>query len=211
MDNSKNTKELFRIVNNLTGCNTNNPFPPGKTSEEIAESFAEFFSNKITKTWQSFTGTLQYHPEETNTPKLTSFRPLTDDEVKREITSIEIKNYKLDQISTQMLKEVITVCLPTITHIVNMSLTRGDFIMDWKLAIVRPLLKKPGSKPLHKNYRPVSNLSFLSKLVEWCMLCQLLDCCTQHNLIPDFQSAYHNNYSTETSLLKLTNDILWGF
>ena len=43
------------------------------------------------------------------------------------------------------------------------------------------------------------------------MLQQLLDHCTQHNLIPDFQSAYHKNYSTETSLLKLTNDILWGF
>ena len=51
------------------------------------------------------------------------------------------KNCDLDQISTQMLKEVITVCLPTITHIVNMSLTRGHFITDWKLAIVRPLLK----------------------------------------------------------------------
>ena len=49
MDNSKNTKELFRIVNNLTGCCTHKPLPPGKTSEEIAESFAKFFSDKITK------------------------------------------------------------------------------------------------------------------------------------------------------------------
>ena len=46
MDNSKDTKQLFRIVNNLTGCNTNNQLPPGNTSEEIAEGFAEFFSNK---------------------------------------------------------------------------------------------------------------------------------------------------------------------
>ena len=211
INNSINTKDLFRIVNNLTGCNTHNPLQPGKTSEEIAEGFAEFFSNKITKIWQSFTGTPQYYPEETNTPKLTSFRPFTDDEVKRDIMSIKNKNCELDQIGTLMLKEVITVCLPTITCIVNMSLKRGDFITDWKLAIVRPLLKKPGSEPLHKNYRPISNLSFLSKLVEWCMIQQLLDHWTQHNLIPDFQSAYHKNYSIETSLLKLTNDILWGF
>ena len=81
MDNSKDTKQLFRIVNSLTGCNTQNPLPPGNTSEEIAEGFAEFFSNKITKI--SFTGTSQYHPiEETSKPKLTSFRPLTEDEVK---------------------------------------------------------------------------------------------------------------------------------
>ena len=82
MDNSKNTKEIFRIVNNLTGCNTHNPLPPGKTSEEIAEGFAKFFSDKITKIQESFTGTPQYHPEERNTPKLMSFRPLTDEESK---------------------------------------------------------------------------------------------------------------------------------
>ena len=144
MDNSKNTKELFRIVNSLTECNTHKPLPS--------------------------------------------------------VSTLQL-----------MLKEVITACLPTITCIANMSLTRGDFITDWKLAIVRPLFKKPGSKHLLIIYRPVSSLSFLSKLVERCMLQQLLDHCTQHNLIPDFQSSYHKNHTTETSLLKLTNDILWGF
>ena len=70
MENSKNTKELSRIVNNLTGCNTQNPLQPGKSSQETAEGFAEFFSNKITKIQQSFTGTLQCCLKETNTPKL---------------------------------------------------------------------------------------------------------------------------------------------
>ena len=87
-------------------------------------------------------GTLQYHSiEETKTPKLTSFRPLTNEEVKREIKGTKNKNCELDQISTLTLKEIITACLPTIIHVVNMSLTRGDFITDWKLAIVKPLLK----------------------------------------------------------------------
>ena len=62
--------------------------------------------------------------------KLTSFRPLTDDEVKREIMGMKNKNCELDQMSTLTLNEVITACLPTITHIVNMSLTREDFITD---------------------------------------------------------------------------------
>ena len=198
-------------MNNLTGCNTHNPLTPGNTSEEIAEGFDKFFSNKITKIQQSFTRTSQYHPiEETNMAKLTSFRSLTDDEVKREIMSMKNKNCELDNISTLTLKEIITVCLPSITHIVNVSLTRGDFITEWKLAIVKPFLKKSGSKPLHRNYRPVSNLCFLSNLVEQCMLWQFLDHCTQNNLIPDFQSAYHETYSTKSSLLNLTNDLLWG-
>ena len=87
-------------------------------------------------------GTSQYYPkEEKNTPKLTSFRPLTDDKVKREIMSMKNKNCKPDQISTLTLKEVITTHLLSITCIVNMSLTRGDFITDGKLAIVKPLLE----------------------------------------------------------------------
>ena len=92
-----------------------------------------------------------------------------------------------------------------------MSLTKGDFNEDWKTAIVRILLEKPGLELIHKNYRPVSNLCFLSKLVEWCMLWQLLDHCTQQDLIPDSWSAYRKNYSTERSLIKMTNDILLGF
>ena len=63
MDNSKNTKELFRIMNNLMGSNTHNALSTGKMTEEIAEIFAEFFSNRISKKQQSFTGTSQYHPE----------------------------------------------------------------------------------------------------------------------------------------------------
>ena len=43
------------------------------------------------------------------------------------------------------------------------------------------------------------------------MLQQLLDHCTQQDLIPDSHSAYRKNYSTETSLIKMTNDILWEF
>ena len=75
--------------------------------------FAEFSSNKLTAILQSFTGTLQYHPDETNTPKFTNFRPLTNDVVKREIISMKNQNYDLDQISTQMLKRLsLSVCQP---------------------------------------------------------------------------------------------------
>ena len=60
------------------------------------------------------------------------------------------------------------------------------------------------------NYRPVSNLCLLSKLVEHCMLKQLINQCNTNWLIPDFQSAYRANYSTVTSLIKMCNDIFWS-
>ena len=50
------------------------------------------------------------------------------------------KSCELDQIDTSTLKDIPTVCQPTITQIVSMSLTKGDFNEDWKTALVRPLL-----------------------------------------------------------------------
>ena len=62
----------------------------------------------------------------------------------------------------------------------------------------------------YTNCRPVSNLSFISKVVERFTLQQLTQHCNNHNLLPDFQSAYRKHHGCKTSLLKLINDILWG-
>ena len=76
--------------------------------------------------------------------------------------------------------------------------------------MVKPLLKKKGLDPQEKNYCPVGNLPFFSKLVEHATLMQFDKHCREHHLLPDFQSAYRKAYSTETSLMKMTNDIFWS-
>ena len=76
--------------------------------------------------------------------------------------------------------------------------------------MIKPLLKKKGLDLQEKNYRPVSNLPFFSKLVEHATLMQFDKHCREHHLLPDFQSAYSKGYSTKTSLMKITNDIFWG-
>ena len=123
---------------------------------------------------------------------------------------MESKSCELDTVPTYILKEILPACLESLTTIVNLSFTMWEFSGEWKTDIVWPLLKKTRLEPINKNYRAVSNHCFISKLVEKCMLDQLMDHCLQHNLLPYFQSAYWENYSTETSLLNITNDILWG-
>ena len=59
-----------------------------------------------------------------------------------------------------------------------------------------------------KNYRPVSNLPFLAKLLETVVLIQLQRHLEVHKLMPLYQSAYRANHSTETALLKIYNDAL---
>ena len=86
----------------------------------------------------------------------------------------------------------------------------GHFFKDWKLAIVRPLIKSLKKGTEKSNYRPVSNLQFISKVVEKCTLNQLTNHCNKYNLLPEYQSTYRKHYSCETSLLKLVNDTLWA-
>ena len=79
----------------------------------------------------------------------------------------------------------------------------------FKSAVVRPLLKKPSLDPANlKNYRPVSNLPFLSKITEKIVLLQLSQHLESNSLLYPLQSAYHLGHSTETALLKIVNDLL---
>ena len=82
------------------------------------------------------------------------------------------------------------------------------FPYAFKTAHVKPLLKKSSSdKNDLKNYTPVSNLSFISKVVEKVVASRLLTHFELNDLSNPNQSAYKKNHSTKTMLLKITNDI----
>ena len=90
-----------------------------------------------------------------------------------------------------------------LTKMVNISLETGHFPSAWKEALVRPILET-----VFKNYRPVSYLSFISKVTERAVFLQIDNHMKKHDLYPSLQSAYRKNHGTETALLKVTNDIL---
>ena len=74
--------------------------------------------------------------------------------------------------------------------------------------MVHPLLKKPGLDAVNKNFRPVSNLAFVSKLTEKAAFDVTYSHMSANDLYLIAQSAYRANHSTETALLKVKNDIL---
>ena len=77
-----------------------------------------------------------------------------------------------------------------------------------KYAIVMPILKKANLDANNmKNYRPISNLSFLSKLIERLVFQQLTNYLNENKLMLVYQSAYRQHHSTETAVLKIISDV----
>ena len=98
---------------------------------------------------------------------------------------------------------------PIVATLFNKSLATGCFPSEFKKAVVRPLLKKTGldaSQP--KNYRPVSNLPFLSKLLERVVQNRLQAFLDSNDLMPRTQSAYRQFHSTESAVTKVYGDML---
>ncbi|CAB4007269.1 Hypothetical predicted protein [Paramuricea clavata] len=81
-------------------------------------------------------------------------------------------------------------------------------VPHWKEALVHPLLKKIGIEATFMNFRPVSNLPFISKLPERAVFEQTRIHMVDNDLYPSAQSSYRRNHSNETVLLKVKNDIL---
>ena len=104
---------------------------------------------------------------------------------------------------------MLTSVLPAITRIINLSLSEGVFDESWKEAIIRPLIKKLGHDLVTSNYRPVSNLPFLSRVLEKAELQQFMQHCDANEILPDCQSAHRQNHSCETALTILVDDITW--
>ena len=66
-------------------------------------------------------------------------------------------------------------------HIVNSSLDIGEFCKEWKKALVKPLIKNVSAGTVKTNYRPVSNLGFISKIVEKVTFEQFTEHCNKNS------------------------------
>ena len=120
------------------------------------------------------------------------------------ILKLAPKHCELDPISTLLLFEYLDETLPSITHVINSSLTPGILLSVYKTAVVKPLIQKPSLDQNDlKSYRLVSNLSIISKINEKIVLSQISDCLSKNDIFSHTQFAYGLKHNTETVLLKI--------
>ena len=114
----------------------------------------------------------------------------------------------MDFIPTSLIKSRSTVFSEIISNLANLSISQGFFLLKFKLAQVTPLLKKPGlDKNTPSNYRPISKLNNIHKLLEHLILSRIQYNTTSSCNLNTFQSSYRRYYSTESALLLALDNI----
>ena len=186
----KYCKQLFHVTDKLLGRHKSSPLPITISLECLPDQFSTYFHDKVAiiknqldcGTLHALVSPYNHDTEFHHTP-FTSFQPITTDYLHSVVTKCAPKSCELDPIPTSLLLECLDTVLPTMTSIINDSLKSGVFPSIYKSAIVTPLLKKPSLDPNDlKNYRPVSNLSFMSKILEKVVVSQLMSHLNRYNL-----------------------------
>ena len=204
-------KALFSIVDKLL----HNTFadigalPSGDSNAQIASS--DFFSEKIDNIWNSLpTDHAEvYRIEPLTLPLLSALRPADQEEIRDIIKKSACATCSLDPMPTTLIKQHASVMIPVITNITIESLRSGSVPFDLKEAVIKPLLKKQGLDISNlSNYRPVSNIPYLSKIIERVVVARLKEHMSEHSLCEGMQSANKAGHSTESALVRVKNDIL---
>ena len=205
-------KALFLTMGSILHAKTSPKLPEHENGEELANRFANYFRNTI------FTIRETFHSDQSvvtdDHPVVCSstwveFHKVDQRELSRLVSKSPSKSCILDSIPTWMVKILVDSLTPSFSNIINKSLSIGEVPIGLKTTVITPVLKKPSlDHNILKNFRPVSNLPFVSKLLERVVVKQLTDYMTLNNLHESLQSAYKSFHSTESALLKVHNDIM---
>lgn len=208
-------KALFSIVNKLMDVKQSTSLPSANSDTDLANKFRTYFKDKISKIRESFTMDVKsVDPEPIpilNT--LDYFEPATEDELRAIVMSYGIRCSPEDPIHVALISQNVDLLLPFWLELVNLSLSTGS--MDClKSAVIIPLLKEVDDfvdPEILKNYRPVSNLLFLSKLIERCVASRLDKHMADNSLESTYQYGYKKGHSTELLLVNVVNSLLNAF
>ena len=212
---ANNSTDLWKNIKGILNWNTNGPptqlFHQGQMISkplELAQCMNGFFSDKVKHLQDKL-------PPETDDPLKYAKRYMSRITTRMDLKPVfpeqvlkimkDLKNSKstgLDNIDIGIVKLIAADILPSLTHIINLSLSTSCFPDAWKVAKVVPLLKK-GDPLCPKNYRPVALLPVLSKILEKAVFIQIVDYVEENKIVHPSHHGSRPGHSTCTALIEM--------
>ena len=218
IDNAKNEKEIWNIVNDVTNPRKEVKWKLKTESgtetdqQKIADTFNSFFIEKIESLKKNIDQNLKEDPLEKLKMKFKDknlkfeLKTVSHSKVAKALRKMKKKKSAgVDGLSQESLVLGTDVLVNPLTSIVNCSITIGEFPADWKEALVTPVLKK-GNPETKENYRPVSCLPAGSKLLEIIVCEQTTQYMEEHKLLPENQHGFRAKRSTMTAWANIQQD-----
>jgi hypothetical protein len=201
INRSKTTKQTIKTLN-INGTKTTDP-------AAIVSHFNHYFTNigkvldsKIPRTATDPTSFIK----EVNTHSI-DLRPCTQEEVGKVVASLKHCATGWDSIPASLIQDNALSITPSLTHIINLSLSQGIFPKEMKVAILIPIFKS-GLKDEAGNYRPISLLTSFSKIFERIMHTRLSNFFKLEKLFYELQFGFREIHSTELSIITLMDRII---
>lgn len=158
----------YKALDTLLGNVTSSVFPKEpKDDIELANKFNAFFMDKVTKLISNMPPTSLSFVTINEQISFSSFHLVSANDIEKEIMSMTNSSCSIDVLPTFVVKKLAPILSPSLSLVFNKYLDEGLFPESFKEAIITPLLKKENlDKDDLLSYRPISNLQFLSKLME---------------------------------------------
>ena len=182
----------------------------------LAEAFNEIFKGKVERVKADIVNDVHTPPLERlnewinkreNEIPIFELKPINKSDLKKQINRLKGgKSSGFDDIDSYSLKLASHLVEDELLHLVNLAISESYYADSWKIQLIHPYYKK-GDKCLGENYRPVSNISEVSKLVEYTVLDQLLQHFQGNKLFHPNHHGFLPNHSTATALLQVYD--LW--
>ena len=219
------SKSIWRNINSVLGKNRHKKNIPSKINDEsgikltnmkqISNAFNKYYVNvgpNLAKTIDNSNPDYKKHLPKVVSHESLFLLPTNEDETSSIIKLLKPKtSFGHDNISPKYLKKLYTGIVTPCVHIINLSLSTGIVPDSMKLAKVVPIFKNSGSDEVMKNYRPVSLLPVLSKVLERIVYNRLFKFLIRNKLLHPSQYGFQENLGTELAILELQdriNDIL---
>ena len=212
-----NSKETWGTLQNLLKSKQKDDSVPTQLTDEnsetvtddvnIAETFNSFFTHIGEKLQRNIPAS-SFDPLKliADIQNEMNLEPTNEEELTAIIESLKCVGAGVDKINAKLFKLSYRSILKPILHLFNSCLKSGTFPLRFKIAVIKPIFKS-GDRQEVSNYRPISILPFMSKILEKLIYCRLINHLDDNHIIHDNQFGFQKNKATYMPILLLQDTI----